>query len=93
MQDCKKPGRPPSAAKARLRERMPQEWSARTFETFWHAFRMWADLSIDGLATEDDWRALIKAAERPNGSLNVSKLERLTGRFVMTCILGVEQTI
>ena len=64
----RKPGWKTSEARNLMRE-----WSPRTFARFTLAMRMLEDA---GIGVEEKQRA-IKAASRPNGSMNVAKLLRI----------------
>ena len=54
---------------------MGPEWSTRTFDRFWRANGILGWLAVN--AGEDARERVYKAATRPNGSLNVSKLDAL----------------
>jgi hypothetical protein len=61
-----KPGRPPDARLAHYRLLLKDnDWSPRTLARFMKAI---------SLLSDEDARQAIKAASRPNGSVNVSKL-------------------
>ena len=72
-----KPGPKPDSYRAAVRKMMA-EMSDRTFDTFWAAF-----CTIRTFDGDDALQAALKAATRPNGSLNVSKLSRLADSAVM----------
>jgi hypothetical protein len=68
----KKRGPRPDEFKAKIKTLMMNgsEWSQRTFERYWQAYKMLAESG----ASEDERRQL--RAARPDGSVNVSKLVR-----------------
>jgi hypothetical protein len=68
-------GAPRDANKTKARMLMGQNWSTRTFDRFWRANAILRRLAVN--AGEDARERVYKAATRPNGSLNVSKLDAL----------------
>ena len=53
-----------------------EEWSDRTFATYWRANRTLAELVEMGAMAEDQRRAVLASAIRPNGTINVCKFAR-----------------
>lgn len=57
---------------------MPQEWSERTFATWYRAHCQLLELAtLKGDAEHRDHKEVIAASERPNGSMNVSRYARM----------------
>jgi hypothetical protein len=72
-----KPGPKPDQARAHMR-RLFAEWSDRTFARYWKCHKRLTLLKEYGAIDNAGYENAIKAATRPNGSLNISKLERVT---------------
>jgi hypothetical protein len=70
-------GRPLEPARAATRN-LFREWSERTFATYWRATKI-----LTALEGREGCLAAIKQATRPNGSLNVAKLERLADTAIV----------
>lgn len=78
-----KPGPKPDQARAIMR-RLFAEWSDRTFARYWKCHKRLIALKEYGAIDDAGYENAIKAATRPNGSLNISKLERVTeGKALM----------
>ena len=74
-----RPGPQPHPTRTTMR-RMFSEMSERTFDTYFAAMGiLWA------FADQADIEAAVRAATRPNGSLNVTKLRRAAGRARRSC--------
>ena len=71
----KPPGALRHANKAAVRKIMGPEWSTRTFDRFWRANGILGWLAVN--AGEDARERVYKAATRPNGTINVTKLHAL----------------
>ena len=67
-------GRPADVELALYRSLFP-EWSARTVTRYAMAQRMLREVGVDRLVA-------IESATRPNGSLNVARLERVAARAI-----------
>lgn len=82
MQNCSssKPGPKPDPARARLRKDNA-EWSDRTFATYWRAWQI-----LFSACGVDVMREALRAAVRPNGSINVSKFARIADRELMIAV-------
>ena len=72
-----KPGPKPDPARAIMR-RLFAEWSDRTFARYWKCHQRLTALKEAGAIGASGYENAIKTATRPNGSLNISKLERVT---------------
>lgn len=63
------------------------EMSDRTFATYWRAFRLLGYLRDAGAITEDEQRAAMSRAIRPNGSINVCKFARNSEMTLMQAMI------
>ena len=76
-----RPGPQPHPTRTTMR-RMFSEMSERTFDTYFAAMGiLWA------FADQADIEAAVRAATRPNGSLNVTKLRRAADAAIMRTVV------
>lgn len=74
---ARQPGRPVDQSRALARQMLP-EWSDRTFARYWLAIQ-----SLHNHVPAEEVQETLAMATRPNGKLNVAKLERLTWATVL----------
>lgn len=73
-----RPGPKPDPYRAFVRQ-MFSEWSDRTFARYWKAHTRLLALKEHGVIDGDDgFKAVLARATRPNGSINVVKLDRIS---------------
>jgi len=78
----RRPGRPPSQARAMVKEILGSDFgSPRTFSRYWTAYRLLAELGgQEALQTAN------AKATRPNGSINVAAFEREALRALLQAV-------
>lgn len=81
----RRPGPVPNTYRGAVRKTLG-EWSARTFQRYWSAVRLLGDLGRES-GNEGLGASVLREAIRPNGSINVSKLERLAHRHLLMYLM------
>ena len=83
-----KPGPKPDPLRAELRK-LFEDWSDRTFATYYAAFRQFSALQQLGIITEAKRQEITLDCSRPNGSFNVCKFARIAEGMAAFAVLDM----
>lgn len=86
-----RPGPKPDPFRSFMRQQFA-EWSDRTFARWWKAHqRLRALMEVGAIDGEAGYKAITARATRANGSVNVSKLDRISEEIAALWVIRQEE--